>query len=148
MMKSRSLITLAIGLFVLGIALITFLDREQEPLQTFSARINNDCAPWDGAAFTVSVQYDPQTVIYISIYQSPIIEFPSTFSIPDEYGQIVYAYILPELGPYTILNGKVSFQRVSVDEPVEGRFTFMSEGGEQFEGQFIAEWQNEVVYCG
>jgi len=122
----------------------------QEPWQVFPATIDRDCAPWDGAAFTVTIQYDSETVIYITIWMAPDIKFPTTFPMSDdvEAEQDGYAYILPELDPFTPLYGDVSFKSVSVDTPVEGRFKFTSEQGDQFEGRFIAEWGDKIVYCG
>jgi hypothetical protein len=131
-----------------GILLFTIYRQSQESAQAFPATINRDCAPWDGAAFTISMQYDSVSVITISIWQSPDIKFPSTFSLPDEAGQVGYAYILSELGPLIPLNGEVSFQRVSEGTPVEGRFSLKSERGEAFDGKFMAEWESQIVYCG
>ena len=148
MMKSRTLFFIAVGLLILGIALYTFSTRNQEPAQVFPATVNRDCAPWDGAAFTVSVQMDGGTVIYISIWQAPDMLFPSTFLFPDETGQVGYAYILPELDPFIQLSGKVTFDRVSEGMPIAGRFSFTSERGEHFEGQFKAEWDNIIALCG
>jgi len=150
MMKSRNQIFISATLvfLILGIALFTFFTRDQEPLQTFPATISNDCAPWDGAAFTVLVQYDSMTVIYISIWQSPIINSPNTFSVRNDLEQDGNAYIIAELDPYIMLNGKVSFQSVKAGMPVEGSFKLTSESGEQYEGQFIAAWQNGDVLCG
>ena len=149
-MKSQTQFFIAIGLLilVLGIASFTFSTRNQQPVQVFPATINRDCAPWDGAAFTVSIPYDSGSVINISIWQSPDIKFPSTFSFPDETGQIGFAYTLPELDPLEELTGKVTFWRVEQDVPVEGEFNFMTQRGKQFNGKFKAEWGNEVVYCG
>ncbi|MDX1378380.1 MAG: hypothetical protein R3307_05995 [Anaerolineales bacterium] len=148
--KIRILLAVGIGLLLLGITYFTYSARDKEPLQTFPATIDNDCAPWDGTAFTISVQYDPATVIYISIWRAPDIRFPSTFPMPDdvEAEQDGYAYILPELGPFVPLNGEVSLERVEAGKPVEGRFSFTSGRGDHFEGQFIAEWGNEMVLCG
>lgn len=148
MLKSRIPLAIAIGLFILGIALVTFLARDQEPLQTFPATIGNDCAPWDGSAFTVSVQYDSKTVIYISIWQSPIINYPTTFSVRNDLDHDGNAYIISELDPFIMLNGKVSFQSLKVGTPVEGTFKLTSESGEQYEGQFIAAWENKNIACG
>ena len=149
-MKTRTQLFVVISLLtlILGIALFTFSTRNQEPAQVFPASINRDCAPWDGSAFTMSFRYDPVTTITVSIWQSPDIKFPTTFSFPDETGQIGYAYILPELDPLEQLTGKVTFWRVEQGIPVEGEFNFTSSRGGQFKGKFKAEWGNEVVYCG
>jgi hypothetical protein len=149
-MKPRNQFFLSIVfiLFILGIALVTFFTRDQEPAQTFPATVTNDCAPWDGSAFTVAIKYDSLTEIYISIWKAPDIKLPSTVVLPDDEGQVGHAYILPELGPFVQLSGEVFLQSVSVDKPVEGRFRFKSERGELFEGKFKAEWGEEVIFCG
>jgi len=122
--------------------------RNQDLAQILPGTINRDCAPWDGAAFILSFRYDPITTITISIWQSPDIKFPTTFTFPDETGQIGFAYTLPELDPLEELTGKVTFWRVEEGIPVEGEFNFMTQRGKQFNGKFTAEWGNEVVYCG
>ena len=150
MMNFRKKLLWLIGLaiLILVIALYTFSARDQQPAQVFSATVNQDCAPWDGSAFTVSIPYDPVSSITISIWGSPDIKFPSTFWFPNETGQVGYAYILPELGPLTQLSGKVSFQRVEGGRPVEGEFDLRDESGKGFKGKFNAEWGNEIIACG
>ncbi len=147
-MKSRTFLVIAIGLLILGTALFTFSRRNQEPEQIYPGTINRDCAPWDGSAFTVSIPHDSTSTITISIWQSPDIKLPITFSFPDETGQIGFAYILPELDPLQQLSGKVLFRRVDSESPVEGEFNFMTQRGKQFKGKFKAEWGNQTVMCG
>jgi hypothetical protein len=147
-MKSRIPLYLAIGFLIFGSALLIYASRDQETLPIFPATINRDCAPWDGAAFTLLIPYDSTIAISISIWQSPDIRLPATFSFPDETGQVGFAYILPELDPLQQLNGEMSFWRVEEGTPVEGEFSFTTESGQQFKGSFAAEWGNEVVYCG
>jgi hypothetical protein len=148
-MKPRAQFLIAIGLLILlfGITWFTFSRRNQEPVQIFPATINRDCAPWDGAAFTLSIPNEDE-IIHVSIWQSPDIELPVTFSFPDETGQVGFAYILPELDPLQQLKGEVSFKRLEEGIPVEGEFNFTTESGKEFKGPFTAEWGNEVVYCG
>jgi hypothetical protein len=148
MMKIRARLLLATGLLVLVIALFTFQGRDQEAVQVFAATINRDCAPWDGAAFTMSVSYDTGTVLSISIWQAPEINFPFTISLSGDGEKNGYAYILQELGPFIQLHGNIFFQRVNTKEPVQGNFDLTDENGNQFSGKFIAEWRNEVIYCG
>jgi len=148
MMKSRTFLVIAIGLLILGTALFTFSRRNLEPEQIYPATISRDCAPWDGAAFTVAFRYDPTTTITISIWQSPSFTFPVTFSFPDETMRVGIAYSLPELDPLEELTGKVTFWRVQHDVPVEGEFNFMTQRGQQFKGKFKAEWGNQTVMCG
>jgi len=148
MMKSRILFLIAIGVLILGIALFTFSARNQEPAQIFPATVNRDCAPWDGSAFTVSIRYDPTTTITILIWQSPDIKIPTTFTFPDDTGQVGTAYILPELDPLQQLRGTIFFWRVEEGRPIEGRFELVTEAGQRFEGQFKAEWANQIALCG
>jgi hypothetical protein len=150
MVRSRTSLYLLIVLviFALGGLFHFYSFSNKEPTQNFPATVNRDCAPWDGVAFSVMVEIDSRTTLYISIWRSPDIKFPSTFVLPENEGQIGNAYILPELGPYTPLNGDVWFQRVDEGLPIEGRFRFTSERGERFEGRFVAEWGSQMAYCG
>ena len=149
-MKSRTRFFIAIGLLllILGITWISFSTKNQAAIQVFNATINRDCAPWDGAAFTVSIPYDSGSVINISIWQSPDIKLPVSFSFPDETGQVGNAVYLLASGEYKQLSGEVSFSRVVEGSPVEGEFNFTSEKGEQFKGKFKANWGDEIVMCG
>ena len=132
---------------ILGIAWMGFIRRNQKPEQTFSATINRDCAPWDGSAFTISIPMERQGVT-VSIYQSPELKFPTTFSFPDTTLRIGTALLILPLGSPEQLTGKVSFQRVVPDIPVAGEFDLVTNTGELFKGKFIAEWGNEIVLCG
>jgi hypothetical protein len=141
---------MAVGLLMLlfGITWFTFSARSQESLQLVPAIVNRDCAPWDGAAFTVSIPYNTTSTIMISIWQAPDIRLPITFSFPDETGQIGFAYILPELDPLQQLSGKVRFRRVDGESPVEGEFNLLTEAGRKFKGKFEAKWGNQIAMCG
>jgi len=119
-----------------------------ELLQVFPATVMGDCAPWDGAAFTISVQYDPGRTIIISIWKSPDISYRVTYTFPDKSGKVGNAYLAPELSSYASLEGKVTLQRVSVDTPIEGEFRLKSERGELFEGMFKAGWEDTMILCG
>ncbi len=149
-MKPRTQFFIALGflLLILGIAWVAFPERNQELEQVFPATINRDCAPWDGSAFTVSIPMSDGASIAVSIYQSPDIKLPITFSFPDEIMSVGNALYLSQVSSSEQLTGKVSFQRVEENSPVEGEFNFMTESGKQFKGRFIAEWNNQIVYCG
>ena len=136
------------GFLILVIAWFIYSIRNQEVAQVFPATINRDCAPWDGSAFTVSIRSSEGTILNVSIWQSPDIKLPITFSFPDETGQIGFAYILTEPDHLQELGGEVSFSRVEEEIPVEGEFKLTNESGEQFRGKFRADWDHQVVYCG
>ena len=148
MTKSQKVLVFAISLLILSVALFTFLRRDHASLQTFSATAHRDCAPWDGAAFTVRVPLNDGTMIDISIWQSPEIVFPKKFSFPDDTGQVGNAILIYPVGLPDVLSGEVAFQRVEAGLPIEGRFNLTSERGARFEGQFHAEWSEQVVMCG
>jgi hypothetical protein len=137
-------------LLLIALGGIWFLTRgeTQAPSQVFPAVINRDCAPWDGAAFAVSMPLSDGSTIYVSIYQSPDIKFPSSYSFPDESKREGNAYLLLPDGSPEQLAGRVWFQRVQGGTPVEGRLQFRSEAGAQLEGEFVAEWGDEIIYCG
>ena len=88
------------------------------------------------------------SILSISIYRSPDIKLPASFSFPDETGGIGSASLLLPAGTPEQLTGKVTFRRVEQGVPVEGEFEFLSETGGQFKGRFKAEWENQPVYCG
>jgi len=122
--------------------------RSQASAQIFPASINRDCAPWDGSAFRVTIPMENGTSLDISIWKAPDIKFPTTFSFPDNTGQVGNASYQLSGDKYEQLSGKVFFSRVDQGSPVEGRFELIIEAGKQIKGQFKAEWGNLVVMCG
>lgn len=149
-MKLRTSPFLLFCLLVLALGGILFYYSvpDQKPGQTFPATVNRDCAPSDGAAFTVRVPVSGGEIINISIWQAPEIRFRKTFTFPDGTGQVGNVLLIPPAGMPESLTGEAWFEGVSAGEVLEGGFRLKSESGGRFEGQFIAEWGNEVVYCG
>ena len=147
-MKSRTSLVIAIGLLLIGIVLFAFSTRDQKTAQILPAAIKRNCAPWDGAAFTVTIPLDNGDVIDVSIWQSPDIKYPVTFSFPDQSGKIGNAVHRSATDEYEMLSGMVSFQRVEEGQPVEGKFELVSETGKQFKGRFKADWGNQIIMCG
>ena len=149
-MISRVSLYILLGLLLIVLGGIGFLYRgeTQWSSQVYPAVINRDCAPWDGSAFTVSIPLHDGVSIAISIYRPPEIKVPAIFSFPDESMRDGNALLLPPVGSPKQLTGKLWFQRVEQGISVEARFQLQSETGAQFEGRFIAEWGNQVIYCG
>ena len=150
-MKSRVFLYVALGLLLLialGSTWFFYQDDSQGPLQVFPATINRDCAPWDGSAFTVSIPLHDRSSMAISIYRSPDLKLPASFSFPDESMRDGIALLLLPVGTPEQLIGRVWFQRVEYGMAVEGRFRFRSESGEEFEGRFVAEWGDGITFCG
>ena len=150
MLKNRIPLYVSLALLLIALGGIWFFYTREtpEPEQIFTVTINRDCAPWDGAAFAVSMPLREGSTIYISIYRSPDLKLPASFSFPDASGREGNAYLLMPDGSPEQLAGRVWFQRVVQGKPVEGRFQLRSEAGARFEGKFLAEWGNEIVYCG
>lgn len=144
----RKVTLLILLLIVLGGIWFFATGETRRPLQVFPAVINRDCAPWDGSAFTVSIPLDDGSNMAISIYQSPDIKLPASFSFPDESMKEGNALLLLPGGSSEQLTGNAWFQRAEQGIPVEGRFRLRSESGVEFEGKFVAEWGDEIVYCG
>jgi len=146
--RSPSLTTIALLVVLFVIMLSTFYKRSQELEPAFSATINRDCAPWDGGAFTVKIPISKSGSLIISIWQPPEIIFPITFSFPNDTLPVGNVLLIPQFGPPQPLMGEAQFQSVREGKPVEGRFSLTSERGEAFDGSFIANWENQIVFCG
>lgn len=148
MIKSRIRIFIVTGLITLavGIGLFTFLRRDS--VETFPATVTRDCAPWDGAAFTVRIPLKDGDAIDISIWKAPDIKFSKTFSFPDNTGQIGNAILIHPVSLPEALRGEVQFEGVSEGKVVEGGFRLKSERGGVFIGIFKAEWESLIALCG
>ncbi len=149
-MKSRILLYALIGLSALAFVIFWFSysTNDQENTKVFDATVNRGCAPWDGSAFTVSIPYDPISTIEVSIWQSPDMERPVTFSFPDETGRIGSATHRPQFGSSEQLTGKVFFWHVEQGIPIEGEFNLFTEAGRQLKGKFKANWGDFIAMCG
>ena len=143
-MKNQIRFVIAVLIFTgsLVVAWITFPTRNQAPTQLFPATVNRDCAPWDGSAFTVQIPISDGMLIDISIWQSPEIKFPVTFSFPDNSGQVGNAILVRPVGLPEPLTGTVFFWRAGQENPVEGKFELRTETGNLFKGKFKAEWSD------
>jgi hypothetical protein len=147
---TRRILTISIvGLIVLllGIAWHAFSRRDPGTELILPATVNIDCAPWDGSAFTISIPMRSGS-LYISIYQSPDITHPTTFGFPDDTMNVGNAGLMLPNSSAAPVRGKVTLQHVEPELPVEGTFDLVTETGERLEGKFIAEWGDEIIYCG
>ncbi len=148
-MKSPTLlyVLLVFSLIILGVLWHFPQWERQEEAPIFPATIHRDCAPGMGSAFTISFR-SAKSLIGISIYQSPDIEQPATFAFPDDTGRIGNALrVLPATWPDPLI-GTVSLARVEPGMPVVGEFDFITDTGDQFKGEFIAEWDRQPSICG
>jgi hypothetical protein len=147
-LRTRFLIGLGLLLIVSAAIFFTLVAKNQENIPAYSATIFRDCAPWDGAAFTISIRLSWGVVIQASIYRSPNIELPGSFSFPDETGQVGNVILVTPTGSSEGLSGKVSFQQITEENPVEGKFDLLTKTGKPLKGKFMAEWENKIALCG
>jgi hypothetical protein len=149
-MKSRTIIFTAIILLILPLCTAVFVFHIQKPnsAEFFAATIYRDCAPWDGAAFTVSIPYNPGGMIQVSIWQSPDIKHPYILTFPNATGRTGNANYSLRFSNPVPLTGNVFFWHIDEESPVEGHFGLITEAGERFNGWFKAEWEHKAALCG
>ena|SRR6476646_5266506 len=146
--RNQFIIILGLVILILAVAWYTFPGRKQVLTQTLPATIQRDCAPWDGAAFTVSIPLQGGEAINISIWQAPELTSPKTFSFPDNTGHVGNASLMHLAGSAEQLSGSVFFSSVKDGSPVDGRFELSTDTGQRFAGDFHAEWDDQIVTCG
>lgn len=138
-----------IGSLIIAIILwIYFTTQAAGDATVFEATVNHDCAPWDGMAYTITIPYRAGSMIDVSIWKSPDFQFPVTYSFPDSSGGVGTAIHQSAFGSFQQLSGKITLQPFDVGSPIVGSFNFTSESGEQFKGNFKAEWGNQSAICG
>jgi len=148
-MKPRTLLYILIGLSALVIILwIYFTTQTAGTDVVYEAAVNRDCAPWDGMAYTITIPDQAGSVIVVFIWKSPDFHFPVTYSFPDSSGRVGTAVYQSTLDSFQPLNGKIILQPFEVGSPIDGRFNFTLEDGEQFVGSFKAIWGNQIALCG
>ena len=129
-----------------------------------SVTSEHDCAPWDGAAFSLWIPAErfggrSNSWIYFRIWKAPE-KSQTTFIFPDQsqeprVGTVIYYLdlkspqsIVWQKQPRQELKGKASFFRVNRNEPVLGEFDFLSEKNIHLKGSFEAQWINKGARCG
>ncbi len=140
--------TLGLRTLLLGSLLLSSCATAPTPSGLFlPATVSADCAPWDGAAFTISIPY-AQDSLYISIWRSADIPTASRFSFPDATGRSGAAIYQTSTGQVQALRGRVNLGPVNKAHPIEGEFDLQSESGLNFSGRFSADWDRRQTYCG
>lgn len=151
MMKlpNRFRLWMRVLLLIIG-SLLLFMLFKDEPnnTRTLPATINRDCAPWDGAAFTIKIPLDDENIIDISIWKSPDIKLLTAFSFPDETGQVGNVLLMHRSGLPDRLSGKIFLMQVDPNLPVEGQFDLQDGNGTHFKWKFKAEWKHPMILCG
>jgi hypothetical protein len=119
------------------------------------AEARMDCAPWDGAAFSLAIQPEAgqkqltPPVLRVSIWQSPNLPLGARFAFPDSTGKVGAAYLQPSTSDaVTGLRGTVWFTKVVAGEAAQGQFDLADPRGKKYVGAFTAKWIMERVMCG
>lgn len=123
------------------------------PEAVATARIARTCAPWDGAAFTVSVPagngVDPAALpaLQLSVWSSP--QFDGERKVvfaegDDRTGVAMYAETADHATPLT---GEATF-RQAADGSIEGTLRLKAADGRRFEQRFHGRLDDRVVMCG
>ncbi|HET6847099.1 MAG TPA: hypothetical protein VFH29_09710 [Anaerolineales bacterium] len=115
---------------------------------TYPAVIQADCAPWDGAAFTLSIPFDTGRLARVSIYRAPDLPSRTRFSFPDATGRIGNAIYQPEFGEAQTITGSLTFDAVRRDAPASGEFDWQTADGLRMRGRFNAKWIQGQALCG
>lgn len=123
------------------------------PEAVATAQIARTCAPWDGAAFTVSVPLgndaDPAALpaLQLSVWSSP--QFDGERKIvfaegDDRTGAASYAETVERATPLT---GEATF-RQAADGSIEGTLRLKAADGRRFERRFRGRLGDRAVMCG
>jgi hypothetical protein len=141
--------TLALLLALLG-ASVGCLPSPTPQSSAWHGVVVRDCAPWDGAAFTLSIPLDTGRLLIVSVFQAPDLRRSTTFTFPDPTGRLGNAVYRPEpgMGADETLTGTITFQAVQAGLPVQGQMHLNSTSSGAFNGSFTAEWGNTTAYCG
>jgi len=148
-MKSRILSYALIGSLVVA-ATLWFYFTASTPRDSalLRASVRPDCAPWDGTAYTIDIPYPAGSAIEISIWKSPDSALPLTYSFPDASGRVGTAVYRSAFGSDQPLYGEITLRPFKLGDALEGRFRFKLESGNQFAGEFSADWLDQPVACG
>jgi len=115
-----------------------------------TARIARTCAPWDGAAFTVSV---PATdgastaALQLSVWSSPQFDGERTVVFAegdDRTGVAMYAETADRSTPLT---GEATFRQAG-DGSIEGALRLKAADGRRFERRFRGRLDPATAMCG
>lgn len=117
-----------------------------------AAHIARTCAPWDGAAFSVSVPVghgvDPAALpaLQLSVWSSPQFDGERTvvFADGDDRAGLAFHVETPERT--TPLTGEVTF-RQAADGGIEGTLRLKDADGRRFERRFRGRLDGGAVMC-
>jgi hypothetical protein len=120
------------------------------PEAVATARIARSCAPWDGAAFTVSVPAADgasTAALQLSVWSSP--QFDGERKVvfaegDDRTGVAMYAETADHAVPLT---GEATF-RQAADGSIEGTLHLKAADGRRFERRFRGRLDGGAVMCG
>ncbi|MBY0493265.1 MAG: hypothetical protein K2Y23_03520 [Cyanobacteria bacterium] len=112
-----------------------------------------DCAPWDGAAFTIAIgrpgssKVDPEHPwLRIAIWHDPNTRHDAAYRFPDREGTTGAVEYDGTADPS--VTGTVSFPRRGAADDISGSFDFVAAGGRRLAGSFRGKWSPRKVMCG
>ncbi|MGN6153603.1 MAG: hypothetical protein ACTHOH_16600 [Lysobacteraceae bacterium] len=124
------------------------------PEAAATAQIARSCAPWDGAAFTVSVPatgdgVDPAALpaLRLSVWSAPQFDGERTVVFAegdDRTGMALYAETVDRATPLT---GEATF-RQAADGSIEGTLRLKAADGRRFERRFRGRLDPATAMCG
>ena len=113
----------------------------------------NDCAPWDGAAFTIAIgQPGSKSVdaehawLMISIWHPAASRHAATYRFPDRDGKT--GAVQYNGTAFPSVTGTVSFPRATVADEISGAFDFIAPDGRRLAGPFRGKWSPRRAMCG
>ncbi|MBP6750240.1 MAG: hypothetical protein KA144_11415 [Xanthomonadaceae bacterium] len=108
-----------------------------------NARVEKTCAPWDGAAFVLSVRLgrsdDPMALpgLRLSVWRSPLFDRAQTVAFVEDAAEIGVVSHIDEAERSTTLEGEARFIPVA-NGAIEGTLNLKSTDGRRFERRFRA----------
>jgi len=121
------------------------------PGEQYVGTAEEGCAPWDGAAVSMSLSPQKDTPFpsfYVSLWMQ---EFPSSFSfdgsvgMSEDEGSVSYCPQKQECE--TVQKAKITFE--DTGEVITGTFNLMLQDGQQMKGAYEATWDDTILaMCG
>jgi hypothetical protein len=148
-MKSTIQLYALIGSLILAIILwLYFTSQTVKNDPIFAATVNQDCAPWDGMAYTITIPDEAGSVVRVSIWQPADFQLPVMYSFPDSSGKVGAADYQSASESVQQVSGKITLQPFAAKAPIEGMFDFTLENGRKIKGIFKAKWGDQIALCG
>jgi hypothetical protein len=143
------------SVFIAAIIVWTQSSTMSAPDQQYrAATVRRDCAPWDGAAMSVTITTKPTKCdriaapyIHIAVYELPIRDGRTVkLETQSQHGQANRC--LKEDACEAAESGEVVFDNFKEGSGASGRYRLKFRGGETVSGSFDAKWCEFRGFCG